>query len=264
MDSLGVVVACGVEVEEFNVGSSKCWAYDGSNWVTLPDSTQQHCILDTPNSVVNQGWWVTGRVQLPECTLLSCCSQDQWTSEIFTGDEWIPGPQHPVGFSVYSCLVNVNSTHTLLTGGLSNETDPTMSASWLYDWTAGVWTETGHLNEGRIGHGCAVVEGQGVLIIGGLNGGDNLEPAVSVELYDPQTGIWTTQPDQYTPASLNLLFIITLKNSILGLFTGEDNVYERAEDGTWSALEGVVLPSAFNPFISKATLVPSDFSNGCM
>ena len=36
------------------------------------------------------------------------------------------------------CLVNVNSTHTLYTGGY-----PANVESWLYDWSTEAWTKTG-------------------------------------------------------------------------------------------------------------------------
>ena len=133
MDSLGSVVACGGgELAD----SSKCWAYNGSNWTPLPDSTQQHCTTDSPNAIVGQGWywWLTGELQSD-----SGCS-NEWTSEIFIGDAWVPGPQHPNGLSRYYCLVNLNSTHTLYTGGYY----PTFTESWLYDWTAEAWTKMEH------------------------------------------------------------------------------------------------------------------------
>ena len=59
MDSLGAVVACGRVDYNLEVYSSECWAYDGSIWTSLPESTQQH-FLDTPpnNLMVSEGWWV--------------------------------------------------------------------------------------------------------------------------------------------------------------------------------------------------------------
>ena len=175
MESIGAVVACGGE----NLAdASKCFAYDGSSWTPLPASTQKHCSYDSPNLMVDQGWLLTGRLQTDD----GICSS-VWTSEIFTGKEWIP--QHPAGHSSYSCLVKLNSSKSMYTGG-----DPTYSESWIYDWDLQQWEEAPVLNEGRDKHGCAVLEGQGVLVAGGLNG-DNI---YSVELFDPATGVWTRQP----------------------------------------------------------------------
>ena len=172
----------------------------------MPDTTQQHCYADSPNVDAGQGWWVTGRLQ----TGRGKCS-DEWTSEIFTHEEeWIPGPQHPTGYSFWSCLANVNSTHTLYTGG-----NPTYTDSWLIDWSTGSWTQTGHLNEGRWYHGCAQLEGQGVLVAGGYKD----DYVYSVELYSPGTGTWTTQPD--LPQDLNPsngLLLLNWGDIVLALF----------------------------------------------
>ena len=52
------------------------------------------------------------------------------------------------------------------------------------------------------------------------------------------------------------------------LFWGENEVYQRADDGTWSAMEGVVLPEiTFDGFTNNAAVpVPAEFSDGygCM
>ena len=247
MDSLSAVVACGGgELAD----SSKCWAYDGSSWTPLPDSNQQHCTTDSPNAIVGQGWWLTGELQSD-----SGCS-NEWSSEIFIGDAWVQGPQHPNNLSRYSCLVNMNSSHTLYTGG-----NPTFTESWLYNWTAGVWTKMGELI-GRFKHGCVVLEGQGVLVAGGSNGINS--DVYSVELYDPETGIWTTQPSLPGAIDPYDLLLLNWEESILALFKDEEQVYQRGEDGYWLALQGVLLPEPFDGFDDKAAMVPADFANGCM
>ena len=251
MESLGAVVACG----GYNLAdSSSCWSCDGTSWTPLPDSTQRHCYKDSPNQIVDKGMWVTGRLQTGDYY----CS-DEWTSEIYTGETWILGPQHPEGYSEHSCLAEVNSTHSLLTGGY-----PTKTSSWLYDWTAGAWS-INKLNQARYEHGCAVLEGQGVLVAGGFDGGSSL---YSVELYDPETGIWTPQPS--LPQDIIPLDPVLLplhSGTVVALFIREDEVYQRVENGTWSAMEGVVLPKTLD-FDNRdaAALVPADFANGygCM
>ena len=253
IDSLAAVVACGgVDVAD----ASRCWAFDGSSWTPLPRSNQPHCYFNSPNLQVDQGWWVAGTLQTGSGGFGGCSFE--WTSEVFTGEDWIQGPQHPTGVSIYSCLVNVNATHTLMTGG-----QPIITDSWLYDWTAGVWTQTGSMNEGRFGHGCVVLDGQGVLVVGGSDGGN----VYSVELYDPETGTWTLQPslpeDIWYPFGPALLALD--HGTAIALFDREDRVFQRTEDGTWSALSGVVLPSTFGGYPSdKVTMVPEEFATGCM
>ena len=248
MDSLAAVVACGGEAL---ADSSKCWTLDGSSWTPLPDSSQRHCCYDSTNLMADNVWWVAGRLQTEDS-----CSPDEWTSEVFNGEEWFPGPQHPTGgYSSESCLVQLNSTHSLYTGGY-----PTIAASWLYDWTEGVWTKSGDLNEGRWTHGCGVLEGLGVLVAGG-----QFSDAYSVELYDTETGTWTLQPS--LPQDINPMAptLLVWDGSVIALFNGEDQVYQRADDGTWSPLEGVGLPGTFGGhYTVKTTVVPDDFTNGCM
>ena len=90
MDSLGAVVACGGETL---ADSSKCWAFDGSSWTSLTDSTQHHGNKDSLNLIVDSSLFVTGRLQNSEG---SCVNE--WTSEIFTGEKWQQGPAHPTGY----------------------------------------------------------------------------------------------------------------------------------------------------------------------
>ena len=249
MDSLALVVACG---GEYLSDASKCWAFDGSSWTPLPNSTQHHCWHDTNILSVDQGWWVTGHLQTDNWS----CSDSEWTSEIFTGDEWVQGPQHPTGYSVDSCLVQLNSTHTLYAGGY-----PTWSESWLYDWAGEIWTESGKLNGERYNHGCAVLKGEGVLLAGGFKNGYDY----SVELYDTKTGIWTLQPS--LPRDINPLAptLLNWDGAMIALFYDTDQVYQRAGNGTWSALQGAVLPSTFHGYDSDgAVLVPDDFVVRCL
>ena len=57
----------------------------------MPGTNQRHCIFDTFQVVTEQGWWVSGRVQIrdPDGTRDSC--SNEWTSNLFTGDKWIAG-----------------------------------------------------------------------------------------------------------------------------------------------------------------------------
>ena len=245
MDSLGAVVACGGRHPS---DADYCSAYDGSEWIRLSKSLQQHCNSGSNSLITDKGLWITGSLQD-----WNGCLPLQWTSTIFSGLKWMEGPLPPKSAGG-SCPAMVNSTHSVLTGG-----DPSMTKTWLYDWTADTWTESGELNEGRYGHSCAELEGQGVLVVGGTNG-DNV---FSVELYDPETGVWTPQPSlpqDIDPVGITLL---PFAGSVIALFNGDDHVYQRAEDGTWSALEGVLLPDPF-AVIDKITLAPDDFANGCM
>ena len=257
MESLGAVVACGgTDLSD----SSKCWAFDGTSWTPLPDSTQRHYFIDSPNLVVDENWWVAGTLQTANGTC-SYYDHDEWTSEVFNGEHWVQGPQKPRGFNSLFCLAQLNATHSLYT------TDWTYNLyvyTWLYDWTAGEWIQTGDLKEGRFRHGCAVLDGLGVLVAGGNK---NRLPGLvhSVELYDPEAGTWTLQPSLPQDIDPSAPTLLVWDGSVIALFRAEDQVYQRADDGTWSPLEGVVLPGTFYGYINnKAVIVPNDFANGCM
>ena len=59
------------------------------------------------------------------------------------------------------------------------------------------------------------------------------------------------------------LYLFSTEESVFAVYlAGKDRVYQRGEDGTWSALEGLILPDRFWDY--RATLVPDEYANGCM
>ena len=246
-----VVAACG---GRYLTDTDRCWIFDGSSWSPLPNSKQRHCWQDSPNLAVEQGWWITGPRQINEkyqCT-------NEWTSEIFNGKEWIPGPPHPTGqYSHHGCAVNLNTTHSMFIGG-----DPTVRRSWIYNWISGTWTETGMLNTGRHGHGCVNLGEQGILAVGKRGGATD-----SVELYNPVSGTWSQQadPDVYIHSTWGPI-LLGHDGRVIAMFReNKPHVYELSKDRKWSVLQGVQLPKPFSNYIhDKAVLVPSDFAKSCM
>merc|ERR1719239_547820 len=142
----GEVLACGgLDLED----ADRCWSFNGSAWSALPHSNQKHCYFDSPNVIVNDTWWITGQLQLYEDG--SCSSS---TSEVYTGSNWKPGPALPGDeYPLYSCVVNLNTTHTFQIGAY-----PARRDVWLYDWTSQAWTRTGSLIQGRYTHGCVTLD----------------------------------------------------------------------------------------------------------
>jgi len=235
----GEVLACGGRDLE---DADRCWSFNGSAWSALPNSKQKHCWDDSPNVFVTDKWWITGK---------DFCSDSSSTSEVYTGSNWKPGPALPGDeYPVFSCVVNLNTTHTFLIGG----GDPVRRDAWLYDWSSQAWTRTGSLIQGRGAHGCVTLDGERILVAGGWDGSYNV---YSAEIYDPTQGTWSSQPD--LPRDINPMFPIFLNgdDQVLALFQDEDQIYQRSEDtGEWSVLQGVQLPSTFG----KAILVPGYWS----
>ena len=250
----GAVLACG---GNYLKDADHCWRFNGSTWSQLPNSNQKHCQYDSPNVIVDEGWWVTGTLQTEDyyCT-------DSSTGEIFTGQNWIPGPtlpgvDHPKG----SCVVNLNSTHTMVIGG-----DPARKDAWLYGWSTKEWTRTGSLIQGRWAHGCVNLGDQGVLVAGGYKGSkvDGCE-VYTAELYNPTQGTWSNQPD--LPQDIMPLFPILLNydNVVLALFNQNDQIFTCSMgNGEWSVLKGVQLPNNVNVrggyWDDKAAIVPETWS----
>jgi len=256
MPSNGTVVACGGHDK---VDASKCFAFDGSDWTSLPDSKVPHCEHDTPvnvmaNTDTDQVWWIAGAYQTSD----GGC-QSEWVSEIFNGNYWVLGPVQPVPKEHFSspCVAQLNATHSLYTGGFKSPNK--LRDTWLYNWETSVWTEAGKLNDGRYNHGCAVAEGVGAVVAGGA-GTD------SVELFDQQSLTWSIQPSlpEYLPYAYSA-YLLSWRDTVLGLFSDSYVVYERTAGGTWIPLDGAVLPEPFDGRgLDVAVIVPDEFANGCM
>jgi len=246
----GEVLACGGCYQE---DADRCWSFNGSAWSALPNSKQKHCRYDSPNVIATDGWWITGRLQTGD----GPCPNSSLTSDIFTGSNWKPGPALP-GDRYWSCLVNLNTSHTLLIGsGYSAAVGRSGSTAWLYDWSSQAWTRTGSLIQDRVYHGCVALDGERILIAGGYDGSDVF---YSVEIYDPTQGTWSSQPD--LPRDINPYYPLLLNwdDQVLALFHDEDQIYQRSEEtGEWSVLQGVQLPLTFG-YKNKAVLVPENWS----
>ena len=103
-------------------------------------------------------------------------------------------------WSVTGSLVTGRGGHTatllpngrvLVAGGKS--VTFSMASAELYDPATGIWTETGGLITARNGHTATLLGNGNVLVAGGnnLSNGDYSYLA-SAELYDPQSGAWTS------------------------------------------------------------------------
>ncbi|MBN1204611.1 MAG: PKD domain-containing protein [Myxococcaceae bacterium] len=79
------------------------------------------------------------------------------------------------------------SGKVLVTGGISSTGD--LSSAELYDPATDTWTATGSMSQLRTEHSMLLLPSGKVLVAGRSNSSSN-----QVELYDPDTGAWTTAP----------------------------------------------------------------------
>ena len=261
----GPVVACGGHYLE---ASTQCFGYvdiySDSPWMQLPNSTLNHCIYDSSGIITTQydlsglmtgmGWWVSGLTQDDN----GGCSY-KWASEVFNGFEWVTGPDHPKGVSfIDSCTVQVNTTHSLVVGGMAS-----MGQSWLYDWQVGRWTEAGKLNRPRQTHSCVAVEDLGVLVVGGTDHNSNREH--TVELFDPVNGRWSLQPSLPNFMETYRIIVLQWQGTVIALANRDDRVFKREDDGSWGVLEGVLLPQEFKGGQNNhAVIVHDEYGLGCL
>ena len=245
----GEVLACGGDALE---DADRCWSFNGSAWSSLPNTKQKHCSYDSPNALINDGWWVIGQMQNGE----KSCTFPSSTSDVYTSSNWKPGPALPVeDYPPYSCVANLNTTHTSFIGG--GYPTPTNDA-WLYDWSSQAWTRTGLLIEGRQAHGCVGLGGQGILVVGGWDG----HLVYTVELYDPAKGTWSSQQDLPQEINPDSPILLNWDGQVLALFKQSDQIYKQSEEnGEWSVLGGIRLPSTSDGYYyDKAVLVPDSWS----
>lgn len=245
----GSVLAC-------SASPHRCGSFDGKIWSRMPDMKQQHCNYDSFSLNIDQGWLITSTKTTDDgCT-------NEAVSEVFTGKEWVPGPNHPPnGEFLYTCVANFNSSHLLYVSGY-----PFWARTWLFDLNTEKWLETGTLNQGRYDTACVSLGDQGILIAGGSRSAypDKAErgsPA-SVELHDVWAGIWLPQPDLPQKLDRREPTLLNYNGEALGFFRNSREVYKRsARNGKWSVLKGVQLPNEFRGnLVSKVVLVPGTWS----
>lgn len=108
-----------------------------------------------------------------------------------TKDSWTPVGSMSVRRS-FGAGVLLNSGKVLLAGG-GNEGGASAVVE-LYDPDTGLFTPTGSMATGRYMHTATLLASGKVLVTGGCTGTstDCLESTASAEIYDPETGLWSS------------------------------------------------------------------------
>src|SRR5215472_18626779 len=93
---------------------------------------------------------------------------------------------------VYPTLTLLQNGKVLVAGGVGTNNQATASAE-LYDPASGTWTLTGSLSLPRFLHTANLLPNGKVLVASGVNTNTEFAlPSATAELYDPNSGIWTS------------------------------------------------------------------------
>ena len=246
------VLACGGLDPQGRL-TKDCFTFDGVKWSAAAEGfADDHCFYNTEQVYVDGvGLWILGaKMFLDSNSAVSCDAGP--SSEILTPEgKWITGPPTPSPWGV--CAVQVNSTHTFLTGGIGRDQE-----AWFYNWDNKTWTRTARINQGRDYHGCALVNDKVVIVAGGKSSGVFKQ---SVESFSVKSESWSTEASLPAGLSARNPSLLSWKDGLLGLFFYSDQVYVRGEAyGEWTGLPGVQLNQQFNGDADKAVLVPDNFA----
>jgi len=185
---------------------------------------------------------LVGGMSKAEIALASCQRYDQATATWSTVGS--------LATARYAGSVTLLPSGKVLVEGGMDRNSAIIASSELYDPATGTWSATGSLATGRLQHTATLLHNGKVLVTGGANNVIDpmrfMSPLASCELYDPDTGTWTTvnalrvEHMFHTATLLNngqVLVVGGLSNSDL---TPDVELYNPAT-GTWSTTDSLAL-----------------------
>ena len=87
-----------------------------------------------------------------------------------------------------------------IVGGWNTEQGPILTTALIYDRSTGAWTTIPLLNnEFRGSHTTSVVNGKLYVMGGYATSGSSYVPSAKVDMFDPNTGLWTSKNPMLTP-----------------------------------------------------------------
>jgi N-acetylneuraminic acid mutarotase len=140
----------------------------------------------------------TGKVLLAGGNTSNAVSAAIASAELYDPASGTWGGTGSMRASRYSHAATLLPTGRVLVTGGYNRTNGYLSAAELYDPASGGWTQTGSMQTARTYHSATLLPSGKVLVAGGYNSGLLNWYISSAELYDPNTGTWTTTGSLYT------------------------------------------------------------------
>jgi len=105
-----------------------------------------------------------------------------------------------------------------------------MSITEVFDFALNKWSEVSPMSLGRSQHGMAAVGGK-VMVAGGI--GNRMQPLNSTEVFDPETGVWSSVAALCTPFEMARLVVLGDPNLVyaVGRTITEEDMEEDPDEG---------------------------------
>jgi len=158
--------------------TSSCHLLTSSGYQDMPGLINKRS--DAASVVTPLGLWVTGGYD---------GDQILDTTEIWNNNQSQPHVRLPDGRRKH-CLVSLNNTHALLTGGYTQSEES--AAAFIYSERNG-FTRIADMKTTRTGHGCSVINDNTVVVAGGLT--KNYRPTSSTEYLNINSLTWAEGPE---------------------------------------------------------------------
>ena len=195
------------------------------------------------------GWWI-----------LVTDYNSAYSNLLVDNGTWVSGPSLPTEEELRNpCGVQLNSTHTMLTGGQYGSDGSSIAQVWLYDWSSQEWRISTEMRRARREHSCTAISGGRVVVAGGV--GLYGEEINDIEIFDPAAdggqGGWYSGGDlppqyghywRYTDLLYNGKYWVFLNYSDIWL-------YDESE-ATWTEFGKDLTASAWK---YRAAMIPEDF-----
>ncbi len=145
----------------------------------------------------------------------------------------------------YSRMIKLDDGKILATAGDSDNAEGITETCELYDQATGQWTLTGSLTKGRTYGALGKLRDGRVLVTAGYDKADFSTLLNSVEIYNPQTGTWTTSVATLNKARTDFPLFMELPNGDVVIAGGHNNT------------EGSVVVEVGTNFTEELTLSSS-------
>ena len=251
-DQQPLLAACG----SYEKHDKSCYQLSPDlSWKPFQALLHDHCsypYTTRSSYITDLGWFILG---LENGCCGSYCNDTIISSELLTFQlEWIETPvmsPYDRDFPFGTCLVSINSSSVIVTGGRNG--DGILTSTWMLDLTDFTWTQLEDMPGPRYQHGCITTAAGDLIIAGGSDGSD----ISSVYIYNLLSNTWIQAGD--LPAGMNYFNypVMFLWNNLPILLEHySSNIWIMEQDGDWKRLEST-MGGSFRGGSDLATMVPA-------